>query len=104
MLLCPALTALRYSADPLIVNGEALGTHCRVQPVNVGCFWYSAMAAVHCSRLSKVLGNTAMPPCGPAITRYQISAAVEVMAFPCSNPDAIAAGGRITLGQWPGMG
>ncbi|WP_179301132.1 MULTISPECIES: hypothetical protein [unclassified Mesorhizobium] len=76
------MTTWRYSADPLLVNGEALGMHCKVQPDGVGCLWYSAMAAMHCSRLSKLPGKIAMPPCGPAITRYQINAAVEAMVFP----------------------
>jgi hypothetical protein len=32
---------------------------------------------VHCSRVSKVLGSTTMPPCGPAITKYQTNATLE---------------------------
>jgi len=82
---CPTLTNWRYSADPLLANGEALGMHCTVQPDGVGCFRYSAMAAMHCSRVSKLPGNIAMPPCGPAITRYHISAAVEARVFPRSK-------------------
>lgn len=27
-----------YSAEPLSVKGEALGTHCSDQPAGVGCF------------------------------------------------------------------
>lgn len=44
------------------------------------------MAAAHCSRVSKLLGSTTNPPCGPAITRYQINAAVEAMglSFSCA--------------------
>jgi hypothetical protein len=45
------------------------------------------MAVAHCSRVSKVLGRTTIPPCGPAITRYQIRAAVDAMGisflWPC---------------------
>lgn len=62
-----------YSADPLLA------------PAGVGCFCYSAMAAVHCSRLSKVLGSTIMPPYGPAITRFQINATVEAMRISSSD-------------------
>jgi hypothetical protein len=53
--------------------------HCTAHPAGGGVFWYSATAEVHWSRVSKVLGSTTMPPCGPATTKYQTKAIVGDM-------------------------